>query len=132
MKDIKKVLRDRMYEFVKEHVNEITEKKDIFGHNVTYYDLGFESKRDMLSQIKNDSDIAYWALTELLVWGLSKDYCREIFVKEENDEFTVFKLKDGRSERYLICNYKLHEPIEIKEVRKITKLVEVNTWEGVL
>ena len=83
----------------------------------------------MLSQIKNDADIAYWALTELLVWGLAKDYCREMFVYEETDTFTVFKLnEDGRS-RYLICKYDLHKPIEIKEVRKVTKFVEVNTWE---
>ena len=129
MKDINKVLCESMYNFVKEHVNEVTEKKDIFGHNVTYDDLGFKSKSDMLSQIKNDADIAYWALTELLVWGLAKDYCREMFVYEETDTFTVFKLnEDGRS-RYLICKYDLHKPIEIKEVRKVTKFVEVNTWE---
>ena len=129
MKDINKVLCESMYNFVKEHVDEVTEKKDIFGHDVTYDDLGFKSKSDMLSQIKNDADIAYWALTELLVWGLSKDYCREQFVYEETDTFTIFKLKDNECERYLICNYELHKPIEIKEVRKVTKLVEVNTWE---
>ena len=84
----------------------------------------------MLSQIKNDADIAYWALTELLVWGLAKDYCHWLFVAEETDTFTVFRLFDSdENERYLICNYDLHKPIEIKEVRKVTKLVEVNTWE---
>ena len=129
MKDIKKLLCETMYKFVKEHIDEVTEKKDIFGHNVTYDDLGFKSKNDMLSQIKNDADIAYWALTELLVWGMSKDYCRELFVKEETDTFTVFKLQDGDNERYLICKYELHKPIEIKEVKKVAKLVEVNTWE---
>ncbi len=129
MKDNNKVLCESMYEFVKEHINEVTEKKDIFGHDVTYDDLGFKSKNDMLSQIKNDADTAYWALTELLVWCLTKDYCREMFVEEETDTFTVFKLKDGEMERFLICNYELHKPIEIKEVKKVTKLVEVNTWE---
>lgn len=129
MKDINKVLRESMYNFVKVHVDEITEKKDIFGHDVTYDDLGFKSKSDMLSQIKNDADIAYWALTELLVWGLSKDYCREMFIAEETDTFTVFKLNDDGRSRYLICKYDLHKPIEIKEVKKVIKLVEVNTWE---
>ena len=130
MEDINKVLCKNMYEFVKEHINEVTEKKDIFGHDVTYDDLGFKSKSDMLSQIKNDADIAYWALTELLVWGLAKDYCREIFVYEETDTFTVFRLFDSDvNQRYLICNYELHKPIEIKEVRKVTKFVEVNAWE---
>lgn len=132
MKDIKKVLCERMYEFVKEHINEVKEKnkgKDIFGRDITFTDLGFKNERQMLSQIKNNEDDAYWALTELLVWGMSKDYCRELFVQEETDTFTVFKLKDGDNERYLICKYELHNPIEIKEVRKVTKLVEINTWE---
>ena len=132
MKDINTVLCESMYNFVKAHINEVTEKKDIFGRNVTYDDLGFKSKRDMLSQIKNDSDIAYWALTELLVWGLSEDYCREMFVAEETDKFTVFKLLDGEMERYLICKYELHKPIKIKEVKKVIRLVEVNTWEDMV
>ena len=131
MKDIYKVLCESMYNFVKEHVNEVTEKKDIFGRDVTYDDLGFKSKSDMLSHIKNDADIAYWALTELLVWGLSKDYCREMFIAEETDTFTVFKLNDDGRSRYLICKYDLHKPIEIKEVKKVIKLVEVNTWENI-
>ena len=129
MKDINKVLCESMYNFVKAHINEVTEKKDIFGHDVTYDDLGFKSKSDMLSKIKNDDDIAYWALTELLVWGLAKDYCRERFIADETDTFTVFKLNDDGRSRYLICKYDLHKPIEIKEVRKVTKLVEINTWE---
>lgn len=133
MKDIYKVLCESMYNFVKAHVDEVTEKKDIFGRDVTYDDLGFKSKDNMLSQIKNNADIAYWALTELLVWGLAKDYCRWLFVAEETDTFTVFRLFDSNeNERYLICNYDLHKPIEIKEVKKVTKLVEVNTWEDMV
>lgn len=130
MEDINKVLCKNMYEFVKEHIHEVTEKKDIFGHSETFENLGFKNANDMLRQIKNDVDIAYWALTELLVWGLAKDYCREMFVYEENDTFTVFKFFDSdANERYLICKYDLHKPIEIKEVRKVTKFVEINTWE---
>ena len=129
MKDIKKVLCERMYEFVKEHINEVTEKKDIFGRPQTFESLGFKDAKDMLKQIKNDEEIAYWALTELLYWALPRDYMHELFIKEETDTFTVFKLDDDGHERYLICKYELHKPIEIKEVRKVTKLVEINTWE---
>lgn len=132
MKDIKKLLCETMYKFVKEHINEVKEKnkgKDIFGRDITFTDLGFKDERQMLSQIKNNEEDAYWALTELLVWGMSKDYCRELFVAEETDTFTVFKLNDDGRSRYLICKYELHKPIEIKEVRKVIKLVEVNTWE---
>lgn len=129
MKDIKKVLCERMYEFVKEHINEVTEKKDIFGRPQTFGSLGFKDAKDMLKQIKSDDEIAYWALTELLYWALSRDYMHELFIQEETDTFTVFKLQDDGNERYLICKYELHKPIEIKEVRKVTKLIEINTWE---
>lgn len=129
MKDIKKVLCERMYEFVKEHITEVTEKKDIFGSPQTFESLGFKDAKDMLKQIKNDDEIAYWALTELLYWALPRDYMHELFIQEETDTFTVFKLQDDGNERYLICKYELHKPIEIKEVRKATKLVEINTWE---
>lgn len=129
MKDIKKVLCETMFKFVKEHINEVTEKKDIFGRSQTFESLGFNDANDMLKQIKNDEEIAYWALTELLYWALPRDYMHELFIKEETDTFTVFKLHDDDKERYLICKYELHKPIEIKEVRKVTKLVEVNTWE---
>ena len=129
MKDIKKLLCETMYKFVKEHINEVTEKKDIFGHPQTFESLGFKGAKDMLKQIKNDEYVAYWALTELLYWALPRDYMHELFIQEETDTFTVFKLDDDGYERYLICKYELHKPIEIKEVRKVTKLVEINTWE---
>ena len=111
-----------MYKFIKVHTSEI---KD------TYEDLGFKSKTDMLNSIKVDWETAWWALTELLMWGLNEDYCRALFVEEETDTFTVFKLLDGIKKRYLICKYDLHEPIEIKELKKITKMIEVNTWEDI-
>lgn len=130
MKDIKKVLCETMYKFVKEHINEVTEKKDIFGRPQTFGSLGFKDAKDMLKQIKSDDEIAYWALTELLYWALPRDYMHELFIQEETDTFTVFKLQDDGSERYLICKYELHKPIEIKEVRRVPKLVEVNTWEA--
>ena len=129
MKDIKKLLCETMYKFVKEHIDEVTEKKDIFGRSQTFESLGFNDANDMLKQIKNDYEIAYWALTELLHWELPRDYMHELFIQEETDTFTVFKLDDGGRERYLICKYELHKPIEIKEVRKVTKLVKVCEWE---
>lgn len=129
MKDIKKLLCETMYKFVKEHINEVTENKDIFGRSQTFESLGFKDAKDILKQIKNDEETAYWALTELLYWALPRDYMHELFIQEETDTFTVFKLNDDGRERYLICKYELHKPIEIKEVRKVTKLVEINTWE---
>lgn len=132
MKTIKELLCDSMHSFVKEHIDEVETHKNFLGRPQTYEELGFKNRTDMLRQIKNDTDIAHWALTELLAWGLNKNYCRELFVEEETDTFTVFKLLDGRKKRYFICNYDLHKPIEIKEVKPITKIIEVNTWEDIV
>ena len=129
MKDIKKLLCENMYEFVKEHINEVEEKRDLFGHPQTFQSLGFKNDKDLLKQIKNDLTVAYWALTELLWWALSCNYTREFFTKEASDELIVYKLDDKGCERYFICTSEMNEPIEIKEVRKVTKLVEINTWE---
>lgn len=129
MKDIKKLLCENMYEFVKEHINEVEEKRDLFGQPQTFQSLGFKNDKDMLKQIKSDLTVAYWALTELLCWALSHNYTREFFTKEATDELIVYKLDDKGCERYFICTSEMNEPIEIKEVRKVTKLVEINTWE---
>lgn len=127
MEDIKKLLCKNMYEFVKEHINEVEEKRDLFWQPQTFQSLGFKNDKDMLKQIKKDLTVAYWALTELLYWALSRNYTREFFTKEATDELIVYKLNDKGSERYFICTSE--DPIEIKEVRKVTKLVEINTWE---
>lgn len=127
MKDIKKLLCENTYEFVKEHINEVEEKRDLFGHSQTFQSLGFKNDKDLLKQIKSDLTVAYWALTELLFWDLSRNYTREFFTEEETDELIVYKLHDKGCERYFICTSE--DPIEIKEVRKVTKLVEINTWE---
>lgn len=129
MKDIKELLCKNMYEFVKEHINEVEEKKDMFGHSQTFQSLGFRNANDMLEQIQNDYSVAYWALTELLWWALSHNYTCELFTEEETEMHTVYKLDDKGCKRYFICTSEITEPTEIKEVRKVTKLIEVNTWE---
>lgn len=127
MKDIKKLLCKNMYEFVKEHINEVTEKRDLFGHPQTFQSLGFKDAKDMLKQIKNDYSVAYWALTELLYWALSCNYMRKFFIEEDIEARSVFKLYDNDYKRYFICTSE--DPVEIKEVHKVKKLVEIDTWE---
>ena len=129
MEDIKELLCKNMHEFVKEHINEVEEKRDMFGHPQTFQSLGFKNAEDMLEQIKNDYSTAYWALTELLWWALSCNYTREFFTEEATNTLIVYKLDDKGCKRYFICTSEITEPTEIKEVRKVTKLVEVNTWE---
>lgn len=76
----------------------------------------------MLSQIKNDADIAYWALTELCTWGMDKDYCSNLFVADNDEDgfHTIFTI-DGRYFRYSSNG--------IVEVMPKLKLVEVKIWE---
>ena len=138
MKDIKKLLCETMYKFVKEHIDEVENKKNFWDKNQTYGELGFKNRSDMLKQIKNDYEIAFWSLTELLSWGMSKshdkkstDYCH-LFIEEEKDDGTiVYKVKN----RFFVA-YPIHEDgskfptrTEIKEVHKVTKLVKVCEWE---
>ena len=112
-----------------QQLHEVEEKIDIFGHPQTFQSLGFKNSKDMLKQIKNDWIVSYWTLTELISWALLHNYTREFFTEEETDEFTVYKLDDKGCKRYFICVSEISEPTEIKEVRKVTKLVEINTWE---
>ena len=43
------------------------------------------------------------------------------------DENVVYKIGD----RFFVASHRHKEPFIIKEVKKVTKLVKVNTWEDV-
>lgn len=115
MKTIKEELCDSIHRFVKKNIDKI---KDSYEY------LGFNSKNDMLKQIKSDPEVAFWALTELLMWGMDKDYCRDLFVHEENDEFAIFKLGFKSKQRYFKYDYDVREIIEVKPVKKIVEIIE--------
>ena len=107
MNDFKTTLTKEMYNFVKEHLNEINEP-------IT--NLGFKDKKEMLNKIKSNTIEASWALTELLRWGMSQDYSKQYLVDEEEG---VYKI----GEYYFVVEH--FEPIKVE---KITKLVEVVEW----
>ena len=130
---IEELLCSEIHKFVKEHIDEVENKKNFWDKNQTYDELGFKNRSDMLKQIKEDPQIALWALTELMVWGMYKNhnreatnYCYQLFVEEETEDGEVYyKIGD----RYFTVDFS--GPDTIKEVKKVTKLVEVNTWEVV-
>lgn len=133
---IKELLCSEIHKFVKEHIDEVENKKNFWGGNQTYDELGFENRDDMLKQIKKDPEIALWALTELMVWGMSKthdkkvtNYCYQLFVEEETEDGEVY-YKIGN--RYFVADFSYLGPDTIKEVKKVTKLIEVNTWEDMI
>jgi hypothetical protein len=135
---IEKLICKEIHKFVKEHVDEVENKLTIWGNKQTYNELGFDNRADMLKQIKNDIEIAVWALQELMVWGMSPkhnrdsyDYTKELFTGaiSEEDNLTIYKV--GNPSRYFTTEYNLYtETTSITEVKRVTKLVEVTKWEA--
>ena len=99
-----------IYDFVKEHIDEIQN---------SYSDLGFKDSEDMLDQILNDCEIAIWAFFELMYWGLTVNYLAKFSI-EVNDDFTVYEFKG---------HYYKFDYDTLVEVEKKTKLIEVVVWE---
>ena len=97
-----------VHDFIKEHINEIQD---------SYSDLGFKDSEDMLNQILNDYEIATWAFTELLFWGLKENYLRKFRIYE-TDDYYVTKLNN---------HYYLYDWNNFYEAEKKTKVIEV--WE---
>lgn len=134
MKEIEKFICSEVFKFISDHISEVEEKRDIFGHPQRYKDLGFKDREDMLNQIHTNPEIAVWALQELMSWGMSKDhseksfnYTRELFTEEGSPEDGNIVYKLGNPCRYFIVD----EFDKIIEVHKTTKLVEVVEWQRV-
>ena len=134
---IEKLICKEIHKFVKEHIDEVENKLTIWGYKQTYQELGFNNRTDILKQIQNDVEIAVWALQELMVWGMSPnynhdshDYTKALFTEDINEEenWTIYKV--GNPERYFATEYNRYtQTTSITEVKRVTKLVEVTTWE---
>jgi hypothetical protein len=135
---IEKLICNEIYKFVKEHIDEVENKLTIWGDRQTYQELGFKNRIDMLKQIKNDVEVAVWALQELMVWGMSPnhnkfchDYTKELFTEDISEEESCTIYKVGNPERHFTTKYNRHTRItSITEVKRVTKLVEVTKWEA--
>lgn len=136
--EIEKLICKEVHKFVKEHIDEVENKLCFGNRKQTYQELGFKNRTDMLKQIKNDIEIAVWALQELMVWGMSPnynrdshDYTKELFTEGicEEENLTIYKV--GNPERYFTTEYNREtKKTSIIEVNKVTKLVEVTKWEA--
>lgn len=104
-----------MWKFIKVHTSEI---KD------TYEDLGFKSKTDMLNTIKVDWKTAWWALTELCVWGMKENYIDRFLVVEAGN-YNIYRIS-GRFFK------KFHYKDGIIEVKQKVKMIPVMDWEEVI
>ena len=135
---IEKLICKEIHKFVKEHIEEVENKLTIWCNRKTYQELGFKNRTDMLKQIKNDIEVAVWALQELMVWGMSPnhnrnshDYTKELFTGaiSEEENWTIYKV--GNPARYFTTEYNRDtKTTTITEVNRVTKLVEVTKWEA--
>lgn len=117
---------DYMCNFVKEHINELKDTYEVFG---------FKDKEDMLNKIKNDINVAYWALTELCWWGMANNYTQTHFERDElwyddNNLKVIYKIGDKhyRFDGDYVHDNTIMIPIEVK---KITRMVEQIEWVDV-
>lgn len=99
-----------VYDFVKEHIDEVNDSYDY---------LGFKDSEDMLNQIYTDYIVAKWAFFELMYWGMSINYLAKFSI-EDNDDFVIYEFKG---------HYYKYDYDTFKEVEKKTKLIEVIVWE---
>ena len=127
MNDIKQELCYAMHKFVKEHIGEMTRPASDLC-------IEWKNEKQMLRDIRKNFSDAVWALGELLTWGLSKDYCSELFLvctyeDEEGYDRDICKIVDRKGrERFFKCFY---PECEIVEVKQVTKMVERTFWEEV-
>lgn len=105
----KQILMNYVYNFVKSHLDELNDTPEF---------LGFKSIKDMLNCIKNNEEDAIWVIQELMVWGLKKDYTKELIAGNMQDEWesTVYKINDI----YFTCYGN-----EFKQVKLTTKTIQV-------
>lgn len=87
--------------------------------HITPEECSFEDWDDMLTQIKNDFDVALWAITEIPFWYMPKEYYESIVVGRNENDDVVFKLEDL---------YFITDGNKITLVKPVTKLVEITTW----
>lgn len=101
----------KVYEFFKDKCDVINEDPKR---------LEFKDWDDMLTQIKSDSRIALWAITELPFWYMPEEYEESIRAGYNEDDEIVYKLDD----MYFITT----DAENITFVKPVTKLVEVTNW----
>jgi hypothetical protein len=125
--DIKEKLCKEMHQFVKLHIDEVENKVSYSDKRQTYDELGFKNRKDMLSQIKNDWEVAFWAMTELCAWGMKENYLH-LFTAYECDDFVVYCI-GAKKVRYIKVNFTDYGN-NLVEVSPKVKMVKTLVWEA--
>lgn len=82
-------------------------------------DLENYSKKQTLKECKKEYWFACWVVTELMSWGLEKDYL-ELYMVEHDGDFLVMKVSD----MYFRINFETHCLDEVEVKTKIVSYFE--------
>lgn len=113
-------LKSFIYNFVKNHYDELKETPEMYG---------FNNKSDMLGCIKQNEGDAAWAFFELMDWGMKTDYKKDYLVGYMEDYTPVYKIDNV----YFAYDAPLHHDApcvfndygKFIEIKRTTKTVEV-------
>ena len=81
MKD--KFLEDYAINFIKKHFDEI---------NFEILDWKINSIEEIIEEIKNNSYMPTWIITEVMDWGTSTNYLKELII--EHDNYFIIKIEE--------------------------------------
>lgn len=128
-KKIETFIKEEIYSFMKEHINNVR-PCNYSSTELVWDDYGFDSEEDFFRKINKNIQDALWCFTELMAWGMDKDYSKEFKVGrigDEDDYDIVYQIKD----RYFYINYVNYAIEEVIEVKKISKTVVIDTFEKI-
>ena len=128
-KKIETFIKEEIYSFMKEHINNV-KPCDYSSTELDWQEYGFDSEEDFFYQIKKNIQDALWCLTELMVWGMDKDYSKEFkvgHIEDKNECTIIYQIKD-RCFYVDYVNYAIEGAVEVK---KISKTVVIDTFEKI-
>lgn len=128
-KKIETFIKEEIYSFMKEHINNVR-PCNYSSTELVWDDYGFDSEEDFFREINKNIQDALWCFTELMAWGMDKDYSKEFEVGrigDDDDYDIVYQIKD----RYFYINYVNYDIEGAIEVKKISKTMVIDTFEKV-
>jgi hypothetical protein len=128
-KKIETFIKEEIYSFMQEHINDVRPCSK-FSKELDWQEYGFDNEKDFFYNIKKNTQDAIWCLTELMAWGMDKNYSKEFEIGHIGDEYDyniVYQIKD----RCFYINYVDYGIDGAIEVKKISKTVVIDTFEKI-
>ena len=128
-KKIEIFIKEEIYSFMKKHINNVR-PCNYSSTELDWKEYGFDNEENFFYNIKKNIQDALWCLTELMAWGMDKNYSKEFEVgsiEEEDDYNIVYQIKD----RCFYVNYVNYAIEGVIEVKKISKTVVIDTFKKI-